>query len=44
LLAVASPLQEKMSAAASGSTAQRSTKHGQCSNDYRVEVSEVHKS
>jgi hypothetical protein len=35
LLAAASLPQEKPSAAASGSTAQRSTKHCQCSNDYR---------
>ena len=42
MLAAASPPQEKLSAAATGSTSQRSTKHCQCSNDYRVEVSEVH--
>ena len=43
LLAAESPPQEKPSTAASGSTALRSTKHCQSSNDHRAEVSEVHK-
>ena len=42
VLAAVSPSQEKPSAAASGGTAKRSTKHCQRSNDYRADMSEVH--